>query len=92
MHLQKLERAFGRPEIRAPNAPRHLDLDLLLFDDRISRDPALTLPHPRACQRQFVLAPAAELVPEIIWPGCGLTIRELLALLPERAWGERLFL
>ena len=61
------------------NAPRELDLDLLLFDEQTRNDPDFVLPHPRAVNRLFVLAPAAEVLPEATWPGVGLTIAELLA-------------
>ncbi len=46
------------------NAPRTLDLDVLLFDDQVIRTAALTVPHPRMLQRAFVLLPLAEIAPE----------------------------
>jgi 2-amino-4-hydroxy-6-hydroxymethyldihydropteridine diphosphokinase len=54
-----------------PNAPRTLDLDLLLYGDLVSHDAQLTLPHPRMHQRAFVLAPLAEIAPELHIPGLG---------------------
>ncbi len=57
---QALEKAAGR-ERRARFGPRTLDVDILLFQDARSDDPALTLPHPRLWQRAFVLAPLAEI-------------------------------
>ena len=62
-----------------PNGPRTLDLDLLWFGEERSDDPALLLPHPRMEGRAFVLAPLAELVPEQVLPGCGVTVAERLA-------------
>lgn len=59
--LQKIELAHGR-ERPYRNAPRTLDLDVLLFNNEISDDPILTLPHPRMHQRAFVLEPLQELV------------------------------
>ena len=53
------------------NAPRTLDLDLLLHGDTVLQTPALTLPHPRLHLRAFVLEPLAELAPELVIPGLG---------------------
>lgn len=75
--LQAIERRFGR-ERPYRNAPRTLDLDLLLYADRVQADERLVLPHPRAAQRAFVLAPLAELWPEGEIPGAG-RIVDLLA-------------
>ena len=61
--LQALELAAGR-ERPYRNAPRTLDLDLLLYDDRVLDTPTLTLPHPRMHLRAFVLQPLAEVWPE----------------------------
>ena len=59
---QEIERQAGRERLQR-FAPRTLDVDILLFQDAQSDDPALTLPHPRLWQRAFVLVPLAE-----IWP------------------------
>ncbi len=59
------------------NAPRELDLDLLLFDAEMRDSADFVLPHPRAADRLFVLAPAAQVAAEAVWPGIGRTIREL---------------
>lgn len=59
------------------NAPRTLDLDLLLYDGLIMREPGLTLPHPRMTERAFVLLPLAEIAPEARIPGHGL-VRDCL--------------
>lgn len=53
------------------NAPRTLDLDLLLYDDLVLREPGLSLPHPRMTERAFVLAPLAEIAPDARIPGGG---------------------
>lgn len=68
--LQRIELAAGR---RRPfvNAPRTLDLDLLLHGQRRFASEALTVPHPRLQQRAFVLRPLAELAPAIDLPGLG---------------------
>jgi 2-amino-4-hydroxy-6-hydroxymethyldihydropteridine diphosphokinase len=60
------------------NAPRTLDLDLLLYDDLVLDRPGLTLPHPRLHERAFVLVPLAELDPALRVPGRG-PLRALLA-------------
>ena len=69
-HLQAIEQSFGRTR-GARNAPRTLDLDLLLHGDRVLHDDALTLPHPRLHLRAFVLQPLAELDPGLSLPGLG---------------------
>lgn len=63
--LQKLEQAAGR-ERPWRNAPRTLDLDILLYGDVQQDDPVLTLPHPRMQERAFVLVPLAEIAPELV--------------------------
>ena len=79
--LQALERTAGR--VRTVRwGPRTLDLDLLLFSDRVSDDPVLTLPHPRLHERRFVLAPLCELDPAHRHPRLGLTMAELLRAVP----------
>lgn len=68
--LFTIEARFGR-ERSAPNAPRTLDLDLLLHGDATSDDVFCTLPHPRMHERAFVLAPLAEIAPDLVLPGRG---------------------
>ena len=53
------------------NAPRTLDLDLLLYDGLVMHEPGLTLPHPRMTRRAFVLMPLAEIAPHALIPGHG---------------------
>ncbi len=65
--LMQIEARFGR-ERSVPNAPRTLDLDLLLYDDRCIDTEKLTVPHPRMHQRRFVMAPLAEVAPEVRHP------------------------
>jgi 2-amino-4-hydroxy-6-hydroxymethyldihydropteridine diphosphokinase len=68
--LQAIEIGHGR-ERPYPNAPRTLDLDLLLYGQRIVDLPSLALPHPRLHERAFVLAPLAELAPGLEHPRLG---------------------
>ncbi len=80
--LQSLEREFGRQAKKTLNEPRPLDLDLIAFGNEIHNSPDLILPHPRAHLRRFVLQPLNEIAPELILPGQGKTVAELLAKLP----------
>jgi 2-amino-4-hydroxy-6-hydroxymethyldihydropteridine diphosphokinase len=68
--LQDIESRHGRARSFA-NAPRTLDLDLLLFEKLQLRTPRLTLPHPRMHERAFVLKPLVEISPELSIPGLG---------------------
>jgi len=76
--LFAIEQAHGR-ERPYRNAPRTLDLDLLLYGDEIIDDaPTLIVPHPRMHERAFVLAPLAEVAPGLVIPGRG-AVASLLA-------------
>lgn len=80
--LQAIEDAAGR--IRPyPNAPRTLDLDLILSGDAIAETDDLQVPHPRFRERRFVLEPLVAVAPDIRDPVTGLTMRELLARLGD---------
>jgi 2-amino-4-hydroxy-6-hydroxymethyldihydropteridine diphosphokinase len=81
--LQAIEQDHGR-ERPYRNAPRTLDLDLLLHDDLRLDTPELMLPHPRAHQRAFVLLPLAELAPSLQIPGQG-QVAELLAQVRDQS-------
>ena len=70
--------------------PRPLDIDLLLYGDRQSSAPELTLPHPRLRERRFVLEPLAEIAPDLRIPPDGATVRDLLALLPPEPLVQRI--
>ena len=75
--LLDVEHAFGRVR-EFLNAPRILDLDLLIYDDLIHHEHGLTVPHPRMHERGFVLAPLVEIAPDCTIPGQGLA-RDWLA-------------
>ena len=64
--LQRIERAFGR-ERSVRNAPRTLDLDVLLYGDACIEDEVLSIPHPRMHERAFVLRPLFDIAPELSW-------------------------
>ena len=70
MQLQCIEDAHGR-ERSTRNAPRTLDLDLLLYGDETIALPTLVVPHPRMHQRAFVLHPLLDVVPDAVIPGLG---------------------
>ena len=88
--LKVLEREFGRVDVSTRNAPRELDLDLLVFGTERRSTPAFTLPHPRAAMRRFVLAPVAEIAPDLRWPDTLASTCELLAALQSDERVERL--
>jgi len=73
------ERGRDRP---FHHAPRTLDLDLVLFGDRIIDEPGLVVPHPRFRERTFVLQPLAEIAADFVDPRTGRTVGELLRLVP----------
>ncbi|HEX2172076.1 MAG TPA: 2-amino-4-hydroxy-6-hydroxymethyldihydropteridine diphosphokinase [Dehalococcoidia bacterium] len=79
---QSIENTFGR--VRSfPNAPRPLDIDLLYLDSLVLNTPRLTIPHPRAAERAFVLVPLREIAPDLIDPITRRTITDLAAALPD---------
>jgi 2-amino-4-hydroxy-6-hydroxymethyldihydropteridine diphosphokinase len=79
--FQALEKEFGRRPKEVLNEPRPLDLDLIAFGNLVRSTPQLTLPHPRAHLRRFVLEPLNEIAPDLILPGQRHSIRDLLAVL-----------
>ena len=80
--LQSIENAAGR-ERPYRNAPRTLDLDLLLYGDARIESPTLTVPHPRMWERAFVLVPLAEIAPDRVPGACLDTVRKQ----PIARWG-----
>lgn len=87
--LQSIESEMGRPSQRAVNAPRVIDLDILYAANALRASPRLVLPHPRLHQRRFVLAPLAEILPNLRLPGFENTISDLLNTLRDEAAVER---
>ena len=76
--LLEIEKQMGR-ERTFPNAPRIIDIDILLYDDVTTSDAFITLPHPRMSERAFVLKPLAEIAPAATDPRTGERYAEILA-------------
>lgn len=76
--LLDVERVLGRVRPAPECSPRTLDLDLLLYENRIVNVPHLILPHPRMHQRRFVLEPACDVAPNWIHPVLNKTLQQLL--------------
>ena len=70
---------MGRPAARARWQPRTLDLDIVLWGDRVIDTPELKVPHPQMHLRRFVLEPLAAIAPDAVHPLINLTVRALLA-------------
>ncbi len=81
--LLAMETRFGRRR-EFPGAPRTLDLDLLLYGERVIDEPGLVVPHPRMHERAFVLAPLAEIAPDIAIPGKGRAVALLAACADQK--------
>jgi len=77
-----IEAESGRPSNHPRWHSRTLDLDILLFGELELRSPALTIPHPEACSRSFVLQPLAEIAGAWTMPGKGFSVSSLLEALP----------
>jgi 2-amino-4-hydroxy-6-hydroxymethyldihydropteridine diphosphokinase len=75
--LKGIEVKLGR-QPRFRNGPREIDIDILIYDDLILDEVGLRIPHPRLQERAFILAPLADLAPDLAIPGGGKTVAELL--------------
>ena len=85
MHrLLDIERALGRKR-RVPRGPRFIDIDILLYEDRMVSSEQLEIPHPRMADRRFVLVPFVEIAPDVRHPVFKKTIVKLLAETPDRS-------
>ena len=84
---QQIEKSLGRKEKsrQGQYADRCIDIDILLYDDRVMQTPDMILPHPHMAERMFVLEPLAEIMPHILHPLLKKTILQLKEELAERS-------
>jgi 2-amino-4-hydroxy-6-hydroxymethyldihydropteridine diphosphokinase len=83
--IHRVEAGFGRDRSREiKNGPRTLDIDILLYGNKIITEPDLIIPHPRLAERKFVLLPLLELDYDLRHPGLDIAIQQLAAALPPQ--------
>lgn len=84
---QQIEKSLGRKEKsrQGQYADRCIDIDILLYDDRVMQTPEMILPHPHMAERMFVLEPLAEIMPHLLHPLLRKTILQLKEELAERS-------
>jgi 2-amino-4-hydroxy-6-hydroxymethyldihydropteridine diphosphokinase len=83
--VQALEAVHGRDRRRErPWGERSLDIDILLFGNRLIREKGLSVPHPRLRDRAFALRPLLDLIPAAREPGTGISYRRILEALPDQ--------
>jgi 2-amino-4-hydroxy-6-hydroxymethyldihydropteridine diphosphokinase len=80
----RIERALGRVRT-VPKGPRTIDIDILLYAQSVVHTAKLEIPHPRIAERRFVLAPLADLNPELRHPVTRQTVKEMLDAAPRQA-------
>jgi 2-amino-4-hydroxy-6-hydroxymethyldihydropteridine diphosphokinase len=84
LRISRVERDLGRVRT-VPKGPRTIDIDILFYGRTIVRSARLEIPHPRMAERRFVLAPLADLAPDLRHPVTGKTVREMLDAAPQQA-------
>jgi 2-amino-4-hydroxy-6-hydroxymethyldihydropteridine diphosphokinase len=81
--IGKIERALGRVRTVA-KGPRRIDIDILFYGKSVVRSATLEIPHPRMAERRFVLAPLADLAPDLRHPVTHRSVREMLDAAPQQ--------
>jgi len=76
---KKIEKNLGRAGGGESWGPRTIDIDILLYGNKVINEKAIRVPHPMICDRRFVLVPLAEIAPTAFIPGLGKTVREALS-------------
>lgn len=87
--IQSVELQLGRPARREKNAPRIIDIDIILFGDRDFEQETLVIPHPKLAERKFVLEPLSEIAPDFLIPKFDKTPVELAAVCPDESMIEK---
>jgi len=82
--IGRIERALGRVR-KVPKGPRTIDIDILFYGSAMVKTAHLEIPHPRLAERRFVLAPLADLAPDLRHPATHRSVREMLQNAPPAA-------
>ena len=85
---QGIEQTLGRPADHGFHLPRTLDLDIIIFGSETMQSPRLTLPHPRAQERMFVIEPLHEIAPDWVFPDSKKSVAEVYFSLRARGQGK----
>jgi len=88
--LQEIESGMGRTRNGPGPAPRNIDLDLLLYGNRVIRENGLIIPHPRMADRRFVLEPLSEIAPDLRMPFSDKTVADAAGTLKDRCPEQRI--
>lgn len=83
--IHRIEKDYGRDrQNEIYKGPRPLDIDILLYDNKIIAEPDLIIPHPGLAERKFALLPLLELDFDLVHPGLGIALKKLAAALPPQ--------
>jgi len=83
--LREIEDSLGRVRTADKFAPRTIDLDIIVYGDRVIAEPGLTIPDPDVFTRAFMAAPLAELAPDLVMPGSGKRVDEIAGSLTDES-------